>query len=201
MKFDSSGKLLFSTYLGGTRNEEGLAVAVDSQNNIYLAGRVSSSEFRGQPHRTGGRCQGTRVRGPAFGASPLTLRKRHAIKRCLPQAVGRSRNARRAAYAPRRQTGAGAHEGRLMSTTTTVVPPSEYMRQQVKLADEALDRVVPAEAHAPESIHKAIHITPAASVTSMTQSPESKRTAIRRAYRWPAHSKHRTPNHRDSPVR
>ncbi len=29
MKFDADGKLLFSTYLGGDRNEEGLALAVD----------------------------------------------------------------------------------------------------------------------------------------------------------------------------
>jgi hypothetical protein len=45
MKFDPDGKLLFSTYLGGDRNEEGLAVAVDSQSNIYLAGRASSTNF------------------------------------------------------------------------------------------------------------------------------------------------------------
>ena len=45
MKFDSDGKLLFSTYLGGDRNEEGLAIAVDSQFNIYLAGRASSTNF------------------------------------------------------------------------------------------------------------------------------------------------------------
>ncbi|MBL8216391.1 MAG: SBBP repeat-containing protein [Bryobacterales bacterium] len=58
MKFDATGKLLFSTYLGGTRNEEGLAVAVDSQNSIYLAGRASSSDFpvknAFQPTQAGG---------------------------------------------------------------------------------------------------------------------------------------------------
>ncbi|HYO80425.1 MAG TPA: SBBP repeat-containing protein [Bryobacteraceae bacterium] len=45
MKFDNDGKLLFSTYLGGDRNDEGLALAVDSRGNMYLAGRASSSEF------------------------------------------------------------------------------------------------------------------------------------------------------------
>lgn len=58
MKFDPDGNLLFSTYLGGNRNEEGLAVAVDSQANIYLAGRASSSNFpvknAMQPQQAGG---------------------------------------------------------------------------------------------------------------------------------------------------
>lgn len=58
MKFDPDGKLLFSTYLGGERNEEGLAVAVDSQMNIYLAGRASSTNFpvknAMQPQMAGG---------------------------------------------------------------------------------------------------------------------------------------------------
>ena len=58
MKFDPDGKLQFSTYLGGDRNEEGLAVAVDSQANIYLAGRASSANFpvknAMQPHQAGG---------------------------------------------------------------------------------------------------------------------------------------------------
>lgn len=58
MKFDPEGKLLFSTYLGGDRNEEGLAVAADSQGNIYLAGRASSTNFpvkdAMQPKQAGG---------------------------------------------------------------------------------------------------------------------------------------------------
>lgn len=45
MKFDNEGKLLFSTYLGGERHDDGLALAVDSQNNFYLAGRASSRQF------------------------------------------------------------------------------------------------------------------------------------------------------------
>lgn len=45
MKFDPEGTLLFSTYFGGERNEEGLALAVDSQGNMYLAGRASSTQL------------------------------------------------------------------------------------------------------------------------------------------------------------
>lgn len=45
MKFDPEGTLLFSTYFGGERNEEGLALALDSQGNMYLAGRASSTQL------------------------------------------------------------------------------------------------------------------------------------------------------------
>lgn len=45
MKFSPQGKLLFSTFFGGNRNEEGLAVAVDSGGNIYMAGRASSTDL------------------------------------------------------------------------------------------------------------------------------------------------------------
>ena len=45
MKFTPDGELAFSTFFGGDRNEEGLAVAVDSQGSIYLAGRASSSDL------------------------------------------------------------------------------------------------------------------------------------------------------------
>jgi hypothetical protein len=45
MKFDPKGELVFSTFFGGDRNEEGLAVAIDSQGNIYLAGRASSTNL------------------------------------------------------------------------------------------------------------------------------------------------------------
>ncbi|BDC47998.1 hypothetical protein F183_A03140 [Bryobacterales bacterium F-183] len=43
MKFNADGELLFSTYFGGERNEEGKALAVDAQNNVYLAGRATST--------------------------------------------------------------------------------------------------------------------------------------------------------------
>jgi len=45
MKFDPEGKLQFSTYFGGERNEEGQALAIDSQGNIYLAGRATSTKL------------------------------------------------------------------------------------------------------------------------------------------------------------
>jgi hypothetical protein len=45
MKFNPEGKLLFSTYFGGERNEEGQALAVDSHGNIYLAGRATSTNL------------------------------------------------------------------------------------------------------------------------------------------------------------
>ena len=45
MKFSAEGELLFSTYFGGDRNEEGLALAIDSQANMYLAGRATSTNL------------------------------------------------------------------------------------------------------------------------------------------------------------
>ncbi len=45
MQFDPQGKLLFSTYFGGNRNEEGLALAIDSKDNVYLAGRATSTDL------------------------------------------------------------------------------------------------------------------------------------------------------------
>jgi len=58
MKFDPAGKLLFSTYFGGDRNEEARALAVDSQGNIYMAGRASSTNLPVknalQPRQAGG---------------------------------------------------------------------------------------------------------------------------------------------------
>lgn len=45
MKFSPDGELLFSTYFGGDRNEEGLALAIDSTGSIYLAGRATSTNL------------------------------------------------------------------------------------------------------------------------------------------------------------
>lgn len=45
-KLSADGKqLLFSTYLGGERNDEADAIAVDTANNIYITGRASSQQF------------------------------------------------------------------------------------------------------------------------------------------------------------
>ena len=45
MKFDPDGNLLFSTLLGGERNDEPNAIALDSQGNMYIAGRTNSTTF------------------------------------------------------------------------------------------------------------------------------------------------------------
>ena len=45
MKFNPAGELQFSTYFGGDRNEEGQALAIDSQGSIYLAGRATSTNL------------------------------------------------------------------------------------------------------------------------------------------------------------
>jgi hypothetical protein len=45
-KLSSSGKTLsYSTYLGGTKDDEGFAIALDGSNNIYITGRTYSSDF------------------------------------------------------------------------------------------------------------------------------------------------------------
>jgi hypothetical protein len=46
-KFDSSGNLVFSTYLGGAGVDESRGVAVDGSGNIYVAGFTESSDFPG----------------------------------------------------------------------------------------------------------------------------------------------------------
>jgi hypothetical protein len=45
MKFSGEGKLLFSTYFGGDRNEEAVAMAVDSQGSVYVGGRATSTNL------------------------------------------------------------------------------------------------------------------------------------------------------------
>jgi uncharacterized protein (TIGR03437 family) len=44
-KLDSSGKIVFSTYLGGDGSDAGYAVAVDSGGSIFVAGIAGSSDF------------------------------------------------------------------------------------------------------------------------------------------------------------
>jgi Big-like domain-containing protein/beta-propeller repeat-containing protein len=44
-KFNASGALVYSTYLGGSDQETGWGVAVDSQGNAYVTGTTHSSDF------------------------------------------------------------------------------------------------------------------------------------------------------------
>ena len=45
MKLSPEGKLLFSTYLGGERNDEANAIAIDPSGSVYIAGRTNSTTF------------------------------------------------------------------------------------------------------------------------------------------------------------
>jgi hypothetical protein len=44
-KFDAAGRLVYSTYLGGSGEDYGNAVAVDSQGNVYVTGGTLSANF------------------------------------------------------------------------------------------------------------------------------------------------------------
>ncbi len=44
-KFDSSGALVYSTFIGGSQFDEGRGIAVDSTGAVYVAGQSSSSDF------------------------------------------------------------------------------------------------------------------------------------------------------------
>ncbi len=45
MKLNSSGALLYSTYIGGSRSDEADAIAVDSAGRAYVAGWTQSADF------------------------------------------------------------------------------------------------------------------------------------------------------------
>ncbi|MHA1556306.1 MAG: SBBP repeat-containing protein [Candidatus Heimdallarchaeota archaeon] len=44
-KFESTGSLLWSTYLGGSENDQGFGIAVDADNICYVTGLTRSSNF------------------------------------------------------------------------------------------------------------------------------------------------------------
>ena len=44
-KFDASGTLIYSTFLGGTTNDYGIAIAVDAAGYAYLTGNTTSPDF------------------------------------------------------------------------------------------------------------------------------------------------------------
>ena len=45
MKFDSSGNLIFSTFLGGAQNDQGNGIRIDAGGMVYIAGTTNSSDF------------------------------------------------------------------------------------------------------------------------------------------------------------
>src|SRR5262249_46905062 len=44
-KFDPSGNLIYSTYVGGSGGEDGFGIAIDSSGNAYVTGDTSSTNF------------------------------------------------------------------------------------------------------------------------------------------------------------
>jgi gliding motility-associated-like protein len=51
-KFDDLGNQLWSTYMGGTKKDAGLAITTDSNNNIFLTGNARSTNFPLQNNNT-----------------------------------------------------------------------------------------------------------------------------------------------------
>ena len=44
-KFDASGALIYSTFIGGTTNDYGSKIAIDATGNAYLTGNTTSADF------------------------------------------------------------------------------------------------------------------------------------------------------------
>jgi uncharacterized repeat protein (TIGR01451 family) len=67
-KFSSTGTLVYSTYLGGTADELGNAIAVDADGNAYVAGETSSLDFPATTgaYQTRGSCPTCTANSPAM---------------------------------------------------------------------------------------------------------------------------------------
>lgn len=72
-KVDSTGALLFSTYLGGSQVDSGLGVAVDDLGNAYLTGYTSSVDFPTTPDAIQLHKNGSTVKIDAFISKLNTL--------------------------------------------------------------------------------------------------------------------------------
>jgi hypothetical protein len=59
-KFSPAGALLYSTYLGGSGDEQAYGLAVDSQGNAYMTGYTTSTNFPVTQGAYGGRLIGSR---------------------------------------------------------------------------------------------------------------------------------------------
>ena len=55
-KFDSAGRLVYSTYMGGKDFDEVYSIAVDASDNVYLAGYTLSSNFPTTPGAFSTKC-------------------------------------------------------------------------------------------------------------------------------------------------
>ena len=51
-KFNPSGQVIYSTYLGGNSEDYGMAIAVDSSNRAYVTGKTTSNNFPVVPAST-----------------------------------------------------------------------------------------------------------------------------------------------------
>ncbi len=70
-KFDQTGtSAVFSTYLGGQRNERLAGISIDSNGNVYLAGCTGSSDFPRTP--------GSYAYSPGYDVTALFLTKLNA---------------------------------------------------------------------------------------------------------------------------
>jgi hypothetical protein len=76
--FNSTGSIIFSTYLGGTQDDMGVGVTVDSGGSIYVTGNTMSLDFP--------TAKGVLQTGFA-GASGSPF--------CFPQAISSSRSSER----------------------------------------------------------------------------------------------------------